>query len=142
MSFSFITIHGNLGKDPELRTLPSGRPVASFTICANDRRLIDGAMQKVQNWYTASVYGNSATAVAQNLRKGDPLYLQGTLKPDMWKGQNGDTRLTLKVDATVVNFVGRSRQNGEASAEAGATGAAAEAGEPGETEINDSEIPF
>ena len=137
MSFSKMIVVGNLGKDPELRYMPDGRPVASFSVCANERRRNgDGETVENQNWYTANVYGKSAEAVSQHLQKGDQVYIEGRLKAEMWDGRDGEKRLTLNINTSDVQFLGKRRRNGD--------GTAAEA--PGEAkagdEVSDNEVPF
>ncbi len=137
MSFSKVIVVGNLGKDPELRYMPDGRPVSSFSVCANERRK-NGAGDPVesQSWFTANVYGNSAEAVSQHLQKGDQVYIEGRLKPELWKGRDGETRLTMNINTSDVQFLGKRRRNG-------GDAAAAEAGEAkAGGELSDDDIPF
>ena len=137
MSFSKAIVVGNLGKDPELRYMPDGRPVASFSVCANERRR-NGAGEPVetQSWFTANVYGNSAEAVSQHLQKGDQVYIEGRLKPELWKGRDGETRLTMNINTSDVQFLGKRRRDGDGTA----AEAASEAKAAGE--VSDDEVPF
>jgi single-strand DNA-binding protein len=133
MSLAQITVVGNLGKDPELRSMPNGTPVASFSICANQRGTdSQGQRTEKQIWFNANVYGNSAKAVAEHLRKGDQALVQGRIDPDIWTGDDGKARLNLVVNASTVQFLGKRRAAGEPSGEV----EAASNGEPGE------DIPF
>ena len=137
MSFSKTIVVGNLGGDPELRYMPDGRPVASFSVCANERRRNGaGEATETQTWFKANVYGKSAEAVSQHLQKGDQVYIEGRLKAEMWDGRDGEKRLTLNINTSDVQFLGKRRRNGdgtaaEAAAEANATG-----------ELSDDEVPF
>jgi|SRR5581483_1247733 len=136
MSFSKIIVVGNLGKDPELRYMPDGRPVASFSICANERRKNgSGDATETQNWFTANVYGNSAEAVSQHLQKGDQVYIEGRLKPELWKGRDGETRLTMNINTSDVQFLGKRRREGAAP------GTADEAQAAG-GQLSDEDVPF
>jgi single-strand DNA-binding protein len=137
MSLAQITVVGNLGKDPELRSMPNGTPVASFSICANQRGTdSQGQRTEKQIWFNANVYGNSAKAVAEHLRKGDQALVQGRIDPDIWTGDDGKARLNLVVNASTVQFLGKRRAAGEPSGEAEATSEAEVGGEPGD------KIPF
>jgi single-strand DNA-binding protein len=136
MSLAQITVVGNLGKDPELRSMPNGTPVASFSICANQRGTdSQGQRTDKQIWFNANVYGNSAKAVAEHLRKGDQALVQGRIDPDIWTGDDGKARLNLVVNASTVQFLGKRRAAGEPSGE----GEAASDGEPSD---DDKDIPF
>jgi single-strand DNA-binding protein len=136
MSLAQITVVGNLGKDPELRSMPNGTPVASFSICANQRGTdSQGQRTEKQIWFNANVYGNSAKAVAEHLRKGDQALVQGRIDPDIWTGDDGKARLNLVVNASTVQFLGKRRAAGEPSGE----GEAASDGEPSD---DDKDIPF
>ena len=117
MSFAKTIVVGNLGRDPELRYMPDGRPVASFSICANERRGSADNRTETQIWFKANVFGNSAEAVAKHLQKGDQVYVEGRLKPELWNGRDGEKRLTLNLNTSDVQFLGkrsRTSQTGEA----------------------------
>ena len=117
MSFAKTIVVGNLGQDPELRYMPDGKPVASFSICANERRGSGENRTESQIWFKANVFGNSAEAVAKHLQKGDQVYVEGRLKPELWDGRDGEKRLTLNLNTSDVQFLGkrnRTSQTGEA----------------------------
>lgn len=136
MSLAQVTVVGNLGKDPELRSMPNGTPVASFSICANQRGTdSQGQRTEKQIWFNANVYGNSAKAVAEHLRKGDQALVQGRIDPDIWTGDDGKARLNLVVNASTVQFLGKRRAAGEPAGEAEAHSEPAGDGDP-------DEIPF
>ena len=121
MSFAKTIVVGNLGQDPELRYLPDGKPVASFSVCANERRGSGENRTESQIWFKANVFGNSAEAVAQHLQKGDQVYVEGRLKPELWNGRDGEKRLTLNLNTSDVQFLGkrsRASQTGEAETSA------------------------
>jgi single-strand DNA-binding protein len=136
MSFAKILVAGNLGRDPELRYLPDGRPVASFSICANKRRRnAAGERVEEQQWFQVSAFGNSAEACAHHLKKGSQVFVEGTLHPELWTGRDGATRLTLNVNSSDVQFMD-SRRRGDESADDEGT-------QPSESETAiDDEIPF
>ena len=137
MSFSKTIVVGNLGGDPELRYMPDGRPVASFSVCANERRRNGaGEATETQTWFKANVYGKSAEAVSQHLQKGDQVYIEGRLKAEMWDGRDGEKRLTLNINTSDVQFLGKRRRNGDGTA-AEAAGEAKAGGD-----LSDDEVPF
>jgi single-strand DNA-binding protein len=140
MSFAKVTVVGNLGADPELRYMPNGNPVTSFSICANERRGSGEDRTEKQLWFKANVFGNSAEAVATHLKKGDPVYLEGRINPELWKGRDGETRLTMNINTSDVQFLAGMKRNraGEAGGEAGATSEAA----AGDGQVADDDVPF
>jgi len=143
MSFAKTIVVGNLGADPELRYTPEGTPVASFSVCANTRRK-DRAGNRVeeQQWYKANVFGNSAEAVAKHLAKGDQVYVEGRLKPELWKGRDGETRLTLGLYSSDVQFIGtRNRRDESAGASTPDTSGQSVDGSV-DGELVDDGIPF
>ena len=138
MSFSKTIVVGNLGGDPELRYMPDGRPVASFSVCANERRRNgDGEATETQTWFKANVYGNSAEAVSKHLQKGDQVYIEGRLKAEMWDGRDGEKHLTLNINTSDVQFLGKRRHNGSDAPVAEAAGEAKTDGD-----LSDNEVPF
>ena len=116
--------------------MPNGNPVTSFSICANERRGSGEDRTEKQLWFKANVFGNSAEAVATHLKKGDPVYLEGRINPELWKGRDGETRLTMNINTSDVQFLGKRRRNGSDAP-------AAEAGEAKtDGELSDGDIPF
>ena len=117
MSFAKTIVVGNLGQDPELRYMQSGKPVTTFSICANDRRGSGDNRTDEPIWFKANVFGNSAEAVAKHLQKGDQVYIEGRLKHELWDGRDGEKGLTLNINTSDVQFLGkrnRASQTGEA----------------------------
>ena len=107
MSFNKITMVGNLGRDPELRRLPSGIPVCNFTIAVNDTyRDKTGGCRTTPTWFRVAVWGERATACAKNLKKGNPVYVAGRLRQREWKDDNDKQHYTLEVKASDVRFFG------------------------------------
>ena len=107
MSFNKIFLVGNLGRDPELRTLPSGTSVCNFNLAVNDTPAEGrGAAREMPTWFRVAVYGQRAERCAKTLKKGSPVYVAGKLKPREWKDQGGTTHYTLEVKAMDVRFFG------------------------------------
>ena len=118
MSFTETLVVGNLGADPKLRALPNGTPVASFSICANERRGSGPNKTEIQQWFTANIFGNSANAVMDHLAKGDLVAVKGRLDPDIWIGRDSKPRLTMNLNSSDVKFLGKRRTAGEPADEA------------------------
>ncbi|TFG49411.1 MAG: single-stranded DNA-binding protein, partial [Anaerolineales bacterium] len=82
-----ITIAGNLGRDPEMRYLPSGQAVTDLSVATN-RTFTDSNGQKVTEttWFRVSVWGARAETVNQYLKKGSKVLIDGYLRPDPESG--------------------------------------------------------
>jgi len=146
MSLSKIQIIGNLGRDPELRYTPNGRPVASFTVAVNQSTKNQQTNEWVEStdWFRISVWGERGERVAENLRKGSRVFIDGRFKTREFEGNDGQKRLSLEITADTVMGLDKREQGGEGSF-AGAPAAATPAGSsrPGgfdESEIDD--LPF
>ncbi len=140
-----LVIVGRLGRDPEMRYMPDGTAVTSFSV-ATDRRWTDRSTgQPVQEttWFRVSVWGRQAEASNQYLSKGRMVLVEGRLQPDangsprIWTGQDGTARASFEVKADSVQFLGgREDGGGSSSYESNDSGG----GKPAAQEEDD--IPF
>jgi single-strand DNA-binding protein len=134
---SEITIVGNLGKDAELRFMPNGDPVTSFSICSNEY----SRAGETQTWYNVSLFGNSED-FGQYLTKGTGLYLKGRLNVKPWEGRDGKTRVSLNVNTNRVEFTGGKRSASQAAAPAPVDEAPADVTDAPPPDLSDNDIPF
>ncbi len=102
MSFNKITMVGNLGKDPELRELASGRTVCNFNVAVSE----PSDRNQGATWFRVSVWGQRALVCADNLRKGSAVYVAGRLKSKLWEDSSGEKHVSLEVRASDVRFFG------------------------------------
>ena len=98
-SVNKVILVGNLGKDPEARSMNSGGEVVSFTLATsetwNDR---DGNRQEKTEWHNVVIFNENLGRVAKNyLRKGQKAYIEGQLQTRKWTDQNGNDRYTTEV---------------------------------------------
>src|SRR5688572_20359560 len=122
-----LTIVGNLGRDPELRYLPSGEAVCNLSVATN-RRWNDrqtGQPQEEVCWFRVSVWGKQGEACNEYLSKGRQVLVEGRLRPDPETGgprvyfrQDGTTGASFEVVAHTVRFLGGRNGNGNGQAEA------------------------
>lgn len=85
-SVNKVTLLGNLGKDPEIKFLPSGQAVANFSIATTDR-VKDKASDQWQDrteWHNITAYGRTAEIVRDYVKKGNKLYIEGRLTTRSW----------------------------------------------------------
>jgi single-strand DNA-binding protein len=113
MSLNKCLIIGNLGRDPEMRYTPSGQAVTQFTVATN-RNFRDGQgeWQKETEWFRVVVWGQQAERAAENLRKGNKVYIEGRIQTRQWEDQTGQKRYTTELVANQVTSLER-RERGE-----------------------------
>ena len=110
-----VILIGNLGRDPEVRSTPSGQPVATFTL-ATSRRWKDknGQRQEQTEWHQIVVWGKQGENCGKYLKKGRPVFVEGRLQTRSWEDQSGNKRYTTEVVAQAVQFLGgRSEGSGD-----------------------------
>jgi single-strand DNA-binding protein len=113
MSFNKIILVGNLGKDPELRYTPQGKAVCSFTMATNEkRRDKSGELQDVTTWFKITLWGQQAENASKYLTKGRPVYIEGRLRLEEWTDRENNTRYTMDVQATDMQFISSGREEG------------------------------
>lgn len=104
MFINKVFLFGNLTRDPELKALPSGLNVASFSIATNrvfkDR---DGKKQEQSEFHNISVFGRSADLVAQYLKKGSSAFIEGRLQTRSWE-KDGQKHYRTEIVADNVQF--------------------------------------
>ncbi len=149
-------VFGNLTRDPELRALPSGNHVTSFSVATNrvwkDR---DGGRQEGTEYHNIVVFGRQAETSAQYLRKGSSVFVEGRMQTRSWEAADGNKKYRTEIIAERVQFGPRSGSSGGASSpgEGGNNGAVSrtpkkespdtEASiEYPEEDINPDDIPF
>ena len=80
-----VMIIGNLGRDPEIRTTPSGQKVANFSVaCTEKYKGKDGNRQERTEWFNCQVWGGQAEVVERYLKKGSSVYCEGRLQTRSW----------------------------------------------------------
>ncbi len=135
MSINRVVISGNLTRDPELRSTPSGTSVLGLGVAVNDRRKNQesGQWEDVPNFFDVSIFGARAEALSRFLSKGSKVAIEGRLRWHQWETPQGDKRSKVDIIADEIEFM-TSRDSGS-----GAPYAAPEAAPTDET---GDEIPF
>ena len=97
---------GNLTRDPEIRYVPSGSAVASFTVAMNRvYKLQTGEKKEETSFVRVVVWGRLAEVCGEYLKKGSPVFVEGRLQSRSWDGADGQKRSTLEVIATNIQFL-------------------------------------
>src|SRR5258706_3257443 len=96
-------IIGNLTRDPEMRSLPSGIKVTSFSLATNRTwKDASGAKKDATEFHNVVAFGKPAELIAQYMKKGGSLYVEGRLQTRSWDGQDGQKKHTTEI--VVQNF--------------------------------------
>ncbi|MFQ6015386.1 MAG: single-stranded DNA-binding protein [Anaerolineae bacterium] len=122
-----VMIIGNLGRDPEMRYTPSGRPVTSFSV-ATGRSWVtsEGERREETEWFNVIAWGTLAETCNQYLSKGRKVYIEGRLQTRSWEDQNGQRHYRTEVVANdMIMLDSRFREEAE-----------------GMEEIESEDIPF
>lgn len=117
-------IVGNLGRDPEMRYTPSGKPVTDFSVAVNRQYTgANGQVVKDVVWFKVATWGKQAETCNQFLKKGAKVLVEGRLDydsktggPKTWEGQDGSYHTGFALVAQTVRFL--SAKNGEITAHA------------------------
>ncbi|HEX2193751.1 MAG TPA: single-stranded DNA-binding protein [Candidatus Limnocylindria bacterium] len=98
MTLNKMMIIGNLGADPELRYTPSGKAVVNLRVAVNDRfRGQDGEWQEETHWFRVEAWEQAAERLAEQLRKGHKVFVEGQLRPREFEGSDGQKRTSLDI---------------------------------------------
>lgn len=137
-----MTIIGNLVRDPETRTTTNGATATSFTV-ATDRRFPSNG-EKVTDYFRVTAWRQLGETCAKYLAKGKKVYVSGELQARLYEGRDGDTRLSLDIEADQIEFLSP-RSNGDASpaaTPAPATANDATSVNSGDAAGSDEDLPF
>src|SRR5215813_9764652 len=106
-SFNKIIIVGYLGRDPEIRYTADGTPVCSFTVATTERRKDkSGEFQDSTTWFRITTWRRLAEVANQYLSKGKQVYIEGKLSSSEYQDKDGNTRTSLEVTASDIQFIG------------------------------------
>lgn len=155
-------IYGNLTRDPELKALPSGASVTSFSVATN-RTWKDktGAKQEAVDYHNVVAYDKPAELIHQYLKKGQPIYVEGRINTRSWDDKDGTKKYRTEIVLESFQFGPKSAGGGSGDYASGGAGsapsasrapatkpAAKPASEPMDTieypeeDINPDDIPF
>src|SRR5205814_3216184 len=106
-----VLLIGNLGKDPEMKYTPQGKPMTTFSVAVSRRRQTpDGEWKEETEWFRIVAWEKLAEQCNEYLRKGSKVYIEGRLKTREYQGQDGQPRQIVEVVAYEMLILD-SRQN-------------------------------
>ena len=99
-SLNKVTLIGNLGKDPEIRSTQTGDKIASFTLATSEtwKDRASGERQERTEWHRITIFGDGLCGVVeQYLKKGSKVYVEGALQTRKWTDQSGQDKYTTEI---------------------------------------------
>jgi single-strand DNA-binding protein len=105
-----VMVIGHLGKDPEMRYTPSGRPVTTFTVAVSRSwNSADGERHAETEWFSIVAWGNLAEICKQYLTKGQQVYIEGRLQTRRWDDKEGQKHTSVEIVANEMMMLGERR---------------------------------
>jgi len=114
MALCKAMIIGNLGSDPEMRYTPNNRAVTQFNVAVNQstKNQQTGEWVEETDWFRVSVWGDRAERMAESLKKGNKVFVEGRFRTRQFEGRDGQTRTSLEITAdSIVNLERRQRDD-------------------------------
>ena len=140
-SMAKIQIIGNVGRDPEMRMTPQGRPVCDFSVAVNRVSTSGGERSEQTDWYRVSCWGKQAETAQQIVQKGQQIYVDGRFSPRTYTNKDNVEKTSLEISSNDFQMLSgrRDREGGMGGGPMPAAGDQPQ-GEPGT--FDPDEIPF
>ncbi len=102
-----VILIGNMGKDPDIRYMPSGAAAANCSIATSEswRDKNTGEMQEKTEWHNLVFFGRLAEIVGEYCKKGSKIYVEGRLQTRKWQDKNGNDRYTTEIVANEMQML-------------------------------------
>lgn len=110
MSVNKVILLGNVGRDPEVRYVAQGRPVASFSLATTERGYTNSNGVQVPErteWHNIVMWGRHAEVAEKYIRKGTQLYIEGQLRTRMWEDRNAIKHYVTEIYVENFELLGR-----------------------------------
>ncbi|HYO89489.1 MAG TPA: single-stranded DNA-binding protein [Candidatus Limnocylindrales bacterium] len=109
-----VILIGNVGRDPEIRYTPGGRPVTSFSVAASRSWVTsEGERREETEWFNVVAWGTLAEICKQHLSKGQQVYVEGRLQTRGWEDEHGKKHFRTELVANEMILLGDRRHPGE-----------------------------
>ncbi|MEO1889306.1 MAG: single-stranded DNA-binding protein [Cycloclasticus sp.] len=102
-----VILVGNLGKDPEVRYMPSGGAVANITVATSEswKDKSTGEQKEQTEWHRVVFFNRLAEVVGEYLKKGSKIYVEGALQTRKWQDKSGQDRYTTEIKASTMQML-------------------------------------
>ena len=120
-SVNKVIIVGNLGRDPEIRYMPSGDAIATLAVATTDKwkDKASGEQKEATEWHRISAFGKLAEIMGQYLKKGSQVYVEGRLKTRKYTDKDGVEKYSTEIVCDTMQMLGGRQGMGGDSAESG-----------------------
>mgnify|MGYP001588033804 CR=1 FL=1 len=114
-SVNKVILIGNLGKDPDVRYMPSGEAVTNITLATTDtwKDKTSGEKKEATEWHRVVFFRKLAEIAGQYLKKGSQVYIEGSLKTRKWTDKEGQERYTTEIVADEMRMLGSRQGSGD-----------------------------
>lgn len=138
-----VILVGNLGKDPDTRSLPSGEAVANITVATSEswKDKATGEQKEKVEWHNVVFFKRLAEIAGQYLKKGSQVYIEGSLRTRKWQDKEGKDRYTTEIVARELQMLG-GKPEGASSNSSARSAAPATAPAAAAKNFEDDDIPF
>jgi single-strand DNA-binding protein len=139
-----VILVGNLGADPETRSMPSGMTVTNIRIATSEswKDKASGAQQERTEWHSIALFGRLGEIAAEYLRKGSQVFVEGKLRTRKWQDKTGNDRFTTEIIADNMQMLGgRAGGGGGAPAMSGGADRGTGGGAPPRDDYDQSSAP-
>ncbi len=107
-SVNLVILIGNLGADPEVRSMPDGNTVCNFRMATTDtwKDKATGEKKEATEWHRVVLYRKLGEIAGRDLKKGSSVYIEGRLRTRKWQDQNGQERYSTEIEASEMKMLG------------------------------------
>jgi single-strand DNA-binding protein len=139
-----VILIGNLGADPEMRSMPSGVSVANIRVATSEqwKDKQSGQAKERTEWHNIAFFGRLGEVVGEYLRKGSKVYVEGSLRTRKWQDKQGNDRYTTEIIGSEMQMLDSKPANGGSREDEHRTPPNRHAGSQNEPPPFDDDIPF
>ncbi len=147
-SVNKVVLLGNLGKDPEIRYMQSGEPVANFSLATSEQWTDkSGQKQERTEWHRVEVFGKTAQVVRDYCQKGKQVYIEGSIRYDEWTDKDGNKKYMTKIrvsgPGSRLVLLGSRGEGGGGRSQGGPPEGGRDSGPPPDDfQVTDEDVPF
>jgi single-strand DNA-binding protein len=107
-SINKVILVGNVGADPETRYASSGDAITNLRLATSDKfkDKTTGEPKEVTEWHRVAFFGKLAEIVAEHVKKGSSLYIEGRIRTRKWQGSDGQDKYSTEIIADVMQMLG------------------------------------
>ncbi|MHB8916364.1 MAG: single-stranded DNA-binding protein [Thiobacillus sp.] len=138
-SINKVILIGNIGKDPEIKYMPSGDAMVNLTLATTDNwKDKNGEKQERTEWHRISIFGKLAEIAGEYLKKGSQAYFEGRLQTRKWTNKEGNDQYTTEVIADKMQMLGGKKSGDDSQREQPAS----QSRKPASVDDLEDNIPF